>query len=85
VVVCTVPLGVLKRNVIDFQPPLPKKITDAIESMGFGTLNKIVLLFEDVFWDKDAVWFSFDPLNTKDKVVVMLCVLFCVTLNCLKG
>ncbi len=70
--VVTVPLGVLKRNFINFVPPLPKKVTSAIDRIGFGTLNKIILRFDDVFWDKESVWLSFDPLNENDFVVVDL-------------
>jgi monoamine oxidase len=48
---CTVPLGVLKRNMVHFEPPLPKYKLDAIQRLGFGLLNKVVMLFPRVFWD----------------------------------
>uniref|UniRef100_A0A7I4F3X5 SWIRM domain-containing protein n=1 Tax=Physcomitrium patens TaxID=3218 RepID=A0A7I4F3X5_PHYPA len=50
-VLCTVPLGVLKRNLISFEPPLPQYKVDAIQRLGFGLLNKVVMLFPKVFWD----------------------------------
>eukprot|EP01080_Neovahlkampfia_damariscottae_P004239 gene4239-7576_t len=45
-VLITVPLGVLKRNSIKFSPPLPKYKIDAIQKLGFGLLNKVILEFE---------------------------------------
>lgn len=52
-VVCTIPLGVLKQNSITFEPPLPSWKTDVIERLGFGILNKVVLVYNKVFWDPD--------------------------------
>lgn len=49
-VLCTVPLGVLKRGDIEFVPPLPQKKKDAIERLGFGLLNKVAMLFPYNFW-----------------------------------
>lgn len=40
-VVLTVPLGVLKSDMIDFDPPLPDWKRGAIERLGFGLLNKV--------------------------------------------
>ena len=48
---CTVPLGVLKRKPIQFEPPLPKEKALAIKHLGMGVLDKIVLLFPQRFWD----------------------------------
>ncbi|KAI3457500.1 hypothetical protein Pfo_014163 [Paulownia fortunei] len=39
-VLCTVPLGVLKKRTIRFEPELPEKKLAAIERLGFGLLNK---------------------------------------------
>ena len=41
-VVVTLPLGVLKSGVVQFNPPLPKATQSAIERMGFGLLNKVI-------------------------------------------
>lgn len=48
-VICTIPLGILKRSLIPhstdsltFQPPLPKWKNDAISNMGYGSLNKVL-------------------------------------------
>jgi monoamine oxidase len=48
---CTVPLGVLKRNLIRFEPRLPNAKIRAIEYLGMGVLDKIVLQFPERFWD----------------------------------
>ena len=40
-VVVTVPLGILKADTIDFDPPLPSWKRGAIDRMGFGLLNKV--------------------------------------------
>ncbi|RFU81458.1 lysine-specific histone demethylase 1 [Trichoderma arundinaceum] len=50
-VVCTIPLGVLKQGSVNFEPPLPSEKTDAVGRLGFGILNKVVLLYDKVFWD----------------------------------
>ena len=49
--VVTVPLGVLKRGDVTFAPPLPPRKRAAIENLGFGVLNKVLLLFPFAFWD----------------------------------
>jgi lysine-specific histone demethylase 1 len=52
VVVSTLPLGVLKTPMVQFDPPLPQWKRDAINSLGFGILNKVALKFDEVFWDE---------------------------------
>ena len=52
-VVVTVPLGVLKQNLISFRPALPPRKRGAIDGLEMGVLNKTCLLFDDVFWDED--------------------------------
>ncbi|CAM9824657.1 unnamed protein product, partial [Choristocarpus tenellus] len=37
---------------VSFTPDLPRAKLDAIRSMGMGTLNKVALLFQSVFWDQ---------------------------------
>lgn len=53
-VILTVPLGVLKSGNIDFSPPLPDDKQGAIAKLGMGTLDKIYLQFDTVFWDCEA-------------------------------
>lgn len=43
-VVITAPLGVLKSDTVDFDPPLPSWKQGAIDRMGFGLLNKVCAL-----------------------------------------
>ncbi|HEX3083546.1 MAG TPA: FAD-dependent oxidoreductase, partial [Pyrinomonadaceae bacterium] len=52
-VIVTLPLGVLKRGLITFSPPLPEQKLKAIDRLGMGTLNKIYLRFPKVFWPKE--------------------------------
>uniref|UniRef100_A0A8C1AUH6 Lysine-specific histone demethylase n=1 Tax=Cyprinus carpio carpio TaxID=630221 RepID=A0A8C1AUH6_CYPCA len=59
-VLCTLPLGVLKQQppAVQFVPPLPEWKTAAIQRMGFGNLNKVVLCFDRVFWDPSVNLFG---------------------------
>lgn len=49
-VLCTVPLGVLKKGTIEFVPELPQRKKDAIQRLGYGLLNKVAMLFPHNFW-----------------------------------
>ncbi|TRY95103.1 hypothetical protein DNTS_016341, partial [Danionella cerebrum] len=59
-VLCTLPLGVMKQQppAVQFVPPLPDWKTAAIQRMGFGNLNKVVLCFDRVFWDPSVNLFG---------------------------
>lgn len=57
-VLCTVPLGVLKNGSIKFIPELPQKKLDGIKRLGFGLLNKVAMLFPHVFWGTDLDTFG---------------------------
>ncbi|XP_010525644.1 PREDICTED: probable polyamine oxidase 2 [Tarenaya hassleriana] len=48
--VIAVPLGVLKAGIIKFEPRLPDWKQEAINDLGVGIENKIVLHFDKVFW-----------------------------------
>ncbi|KAI5867055.1 vacuolar protein sorting 33A-like protein [Durotheca rogersii] len=50
-IVSTIPLGVLKHGNVEFDPPLPPSKVEAISRLGYGILNKIVLVYEEPFWD----------------------------------
>ncbi|XP_039754743.1 lysine-specific histone demethylase 1A isoform X2 [Pararge aegeria] len=68
VILCTLPLGVLKvavanngtnqQNFVKFDPPLPDWKIAAIKRLGYGNLNKVVLCFERTFWDPSANLFG---------------------------
>lgn len=49
-VVISVPLGVLKAGGIRFSPDLPVAKKRAIEQLGFGAFEKLILQFEQAFW-----------------------------------
>jgi len=57
-VVVTTPLGVLKRGGIAFNPPLSEHKRAAISRLGFGNLNKVILMFPKVFWSEDEDMFG---------------------------
>ncbi|KAJ7516506.1 hypothetical protein O6H91_22G060800 [Diphasiastrum complanatum] len=48
--VIAAPLGVLKANLIKFEPRLPDWKEQAIADLAVGNENKIALFFETVFW-----------------------------------
>lgn len=50
-VVSTIPLGVLKHGNVGFDPPLPPWKVDAIGRLGYGILNKVILVYREAFWD----------------------------------
>lgn len=49
-VISTLPLGILKAKLIDFEPKLPLWKLSAISDLGMGNENKVALRFNDVFW-----------------------------------
>ncbi|KAI6854007.1 hypothetical protein D0864_04597 [Hortaea werneckii] len=52
-VVVTSPLGYLKRKHEKmFDPPLPPRLREAIESIGYGRLDKVYITFPTAFWDE---------------------------------
>lgn len=60
-VIVTVPLSILKTNGITFEPELPDKKLRAIDKLGAGVIEKVVLKFPFPFWRKkvgDADFFG---------------------------
>src|SRR5690606_17203058 len=83
-VIITVPLGVLKSGAIEFDPPLPFAHRGAIDALGMGQQDKLVLRFEKPFWSTSAtrwdivgsdtdfpLWLNLEPL-TGEPVLVAL-------------
>lgn len=57
-VVVTLPLGVLKAGHVVFDPPLPVAKQHAIERLGVGTLAKVGVTFDRVFWPAQVYVFG---------------------------
>ena len=64
-VLVTVPLGVLKKNKIQFTPALPAAKQTAIEKLGMNCVNKFLLTWNTAFWD-DVQYLIYTP-EAKDK------------------
>lgn len=60
-VVCTLPLGVLKRHhETIFRPPLSADKRRAIDALGAGVENKVLLQYDEPFWPEAAYFQSTD-------------------------
>ncbi|KAL4881620.1 flavin-containing amine oxidoreductase-domain containing protein [Aspergillus karnatakaensis] len=57
-VVYTGSLGTLKHRNIEFYPPLPEWKQGAIDRLGFGVMNKVILVFDQPFWDTERDMFG---------------------------
>ncbi|WP_135100753.1 MULTISPECIES: flavin monoamine oxidase family protein [unclassified Cryobacterium] len=81
-VLVTVPLGVLKSGVLEFDPALPFAHRGAIADLGMGTLDKVWLQFDEPFWSTTAplwttvggdedfrVWINMMPLTGEPVLV----------------
>ncbi|RFU29140.1 hypothetical protein B7463_g7208, partial [Scytalidium lignicola] len=53
-VVVTSPLGWLKKNTQAFNPPLPERFVQAVDSIGYGCLEKVYVTFPRAFWQNQA-------------------------------
>ncbi|KAK2845253.1 hypothetical protein FQN49_005901 [Arthroderma sp. PD_2] len=49
-VVATFPLGWLKQNKAAFTPPIPQRLSQAIDNISYGHLEKIYVNFPSAFW-----------------------------------
>ncbi len=54
VAIVTLPLGVLRAGQVRFVPPLPESKRLALDRLGVGVLDKVVLEFPRVFWPADG-------------------------------
>jgi monoamine oxidase len=83
-VIVTVPLGVLKKETLKFNPLLPFAHRAAIAALGVGTVDSVWLRFDKPFWSTDAAvwnligtaddittWYNLQPI-TGDPVLVGL-------------
>lgn len=69
--VVTLPLGVLKSGAVAFEPALPADKQAAIERLGFGTLAKLGLRFERVFWPPRVYVFGLEEGGGDDGTVIV--------------
>ena len=70
-VVVTAPLGWLKRNKEAFVPALPTRLSQAVDSVSYGQLEKVYITFPTAFWEEpvpvdEPTTSSTDTGNTKD-------------------
>jgi monoamine oxidase len=56
--IVTLPLGVLQSRAVRFDPELPARKQDAIQRLGFGLLDKVILTFEEPFWPRGQYVFG---------------------------
>jgi len=49
-VLVTLPLAVLQRGIMEFEPPLPKKKLRAVNALGAGIIEKVAMKFSRNFW-----------------------------------
>lgn len=61
--VVTLPVGVLTAGDVRFSPALPSSFTAPLSRLRMGLLNKICLVFPQVFWDTQFDFFAYyaDP------------------------
>lgn len=52
--VSTCPLGWLKQNKAAFTPELPKRLSQAIDNISYGQLEKIYIRFPTTFWHEPS-------------------------------
>ncbi|KAG9194138.1 lysyl oxidase-like protein 2/3/4 [Alternaria panax] len=65
-VIMTAPLGWLKRNLDAFVPALPRRLTEAVESLGYGHLDKVYITFPTAFWNEPTTTDAASPAASRD-------------------
>lgn len=71
-VIVTTSIGVLQAGAIRFEPNLPKHVTDAIDSIGMGANEKLVVAFADWPWDKALGYAAITGSSDEDPYVSWL-------------
>ncbi len=51
-VLIALPLGVLQKSTVKFEPPVPQQET-ALQGMGYGAIIKVLLQFKEIFWEDE--------------------------------
>jgi monoamine oxidase len=65
-VICSVPLGMLKSNQLQFIPKLPGSYQKSINKIPMANVTKVLLKFPDSFWPVSTQYFG-NISNTKGK------------------
>ena len=65
-IIVTIPLAILKSNMITFKPALPDDLRQSINVIGIGKMDKLIIEFEKSFWDMSVDWFNFINENPGD-------------------
>jgi monoamine oxidase len=73
-VIITIPLGCLKKETILFEPPLPDWKRDAINRMGMGLMNKLIVQFSNNFWNPNVQVFSHACNERRGRFRFTLCI-----------
>jgi len=60
-VLVTLPIGLLKRGEVTFEPQLPAEKQAAIGAIGVSVLNKVYLQFPRLFWPPAPDWIGYIP------------------------
>lgn len=55
-VICTVPLALLKKGDVVFKPALPSTRLEQLERTAVGTLDKLALGYDSVWWSDNAAF-----------------------------
>jgi len=55
-VIVTVPLGVLEAGGVELVPPLPDWKGEAVQRLGFGDLNKVVMQVSRAGRTRAGIW-----------------------------
>ncbi|XP_065322303.1 lysine-specific histone demethylase 1A-like [Gordionus sp. m RMFG-2023] len=53
-------------NKIIFDPPLPEDKVAAIQRLGFGVVNKVIIHFDKIFWDPSCQMFGYAGCSTPE-------------------
>lgn len=71
-VVITVPVSILQNKKILFEPALPKEKLEAIAKIPFGVFNKIILEFEESFWNsKKTTFFQLNKISKQRQDLIL--------------
>jgi monoamine oxidase len=63
-VIITLPLALLQKNAVGFEPKLPAVKLNAIHGLGAGHITKLILKFDQPFWSKEMEY-CLTTLETK--------------------